>query len=42
MFRTFTKPALERERHASSLDIVAAVVLRALTTSRPKTCYLII
>ncbi len=40
MFRTFTRRVVERETHGSAPEVVAAEVLRALTTARPKTRYL--
>ncbi len=39
MFRRFTQRAMEREKRGSSPDVVAAVVLEALTASHPKTRY---
>jgi NAD(P)-dependent dehydrogenase (short-subunit alcohol dehydrogenase family) len=40
MFRTYTRRVVEQEKQGSSPDVVAAVVLRALTAARPKTRYL--
>ncbi len=39
MFRTFTRRALARERQGNSPDVVAAVVLQALTAPTPRTRY---
>jgi NAD(P)-dependent dehydrogenase (short-subunit alcohol dehydrogenase family) len=40
-YRSMTRRAVARERDGSSPDVVAAVVLRALTARRPRTRYLV-